>query len=98
MKEAIKYITTEELNTKLREVKPGAVFSISYYSKKDDTVVTRNGQRGIIKYLKGVGKGYSDADKGLFTYYDTMKASYRSPRMENIRRVKIGGVTFKLKS
>jgi len=88
------YLNPDLFDKKLREVKRGAVFSLSYFSKKDNKVVTRNAQRGVKKYLKGIGKGYTDKEKGLFTYYDTTKLSYRSPRLENIRKFKYGKVTY----
>ena len=87
------YLDPDSFNRKLRETN-GRYFNIFYYSKKEDKVVSRTGRFGVKKYLKGIGKGYTDEEKGLITYYDTAKANYRSPRSTNVRKFKFKGITY----
>ena len=85
---------TPDMAVKLLKKSGGKFFSIRYYSKKEGDVINRTGRLGVKKHLKGIGKGYKDSDKGLITYFDTMKNSYRSPRIENIRSFTIGKIDY----
>jgi len=85
-----KYYTPQQLAEYMRSLPGGQVFKIEYYSKKEGGNIIRTGQNKVKKYLKGIGKGYSDASVGVVTYYDCIKQSYRSPRVENIKSITFG--------
>ena len=88
--------TPEELLRFKNQIPGGKVYKVEYFSKKDNRVVVRTAQNRVTKYLKGIGKNYSDQEKGLTTYFDCIKRNYRSPRVENLRSIKYSGILYKI--
>lgn len=97
MKNSKVYVSSEQAARLMKQSKPGVIFSISYFSMKDNKVINRFGRMGVTKFLTGGGKSKPDSETGLTTYFDTVKGNYRSPRISNLKRFKVSGIEYIVK-
>ena len=81
----------------IKQIPNGRIYKLEYYSKKDDTIVSRLARNGVTKFLKGTGKPVPDSETGLVTYYDCGRKNYRSPREENLKGFKYQGISYKVR-
>jgi len=69
------------------------IFRVTFL-KKDGSERTMVGQFGTLKYVKGVGKKFDDADHNLITVYEFKSKGYRSFKADSVIEIKANGEVY----
>ena len=83
-----------EVLEKIKAAK-GGIFGVSFV-KKDKTLRKMVCRLGVQKDLKGTGKKYDPALKGLLGVFDMQKEEYRTINLETLRSLKVNGRHYRI--
>lgn len=73
----------------------GAFFAVDFIKRNKEKrhMICR---LGVTKHLKGGVLKFKPEDYGLMVVFDTVKKTYRMINLNTLKRIKIGGKTYKV--
>mgnify|MGYP001118963713 CR=1 FL=1 len=92
MKTVVVELSRDQFNRKLREIKRGRLFKLTYYHMGNKTVESRLAQYRIPQERKDPTR---KVPEGILYYHDIKRDGIRGPREENVIAFKYGGIQYK---
>lgn len=85
-------LTVAELVDKVSD---GRIFGVSFSKRTTGEIRSMSCRLGVKKFLQGGKMAYSPPEKQLLTVFSMADKGYRMIPLEGIRRVSVGGQTFR---